>query len=51
MRDSADHHDDVIEVLTELSATAPPPRRQSDRQVWMHPTVPRSPPATPSRQP
>ena len=40
MRDSADHHDDVIEVLTEFIRDRVPRRgRQSDRQVWMHPVT------------
>jgi pentapeptide repeat protein len=37
MRDSAGHHDDVIEVLTEFIRGRTPRRaRQSDHQVWMH---------------
>ena len=48
MRDSADHHDDVIEVLTEFIRDRTPRRgRQSDRQAWMHPvtgSVPDLPP-------
>jgi hypothetical protein len=40
MRDSADHHDDVIEVLTEFIRKGAPRRsRQSGRQVWMHPVT------------
>jgi hypothetical protein len=40
MHDSADHHDDVIEVLTVfIRARAPRRARQSDRQVWMHPVT------------
>jgi hypothetical protein len=40
MRDSADHHDDVIEVLTEfIRGRAPRRARQSDHQVWMHPVT------------
>jgi hypothetical protein len=40
MRDSAEHHNDVIEVLTEFIRDRAPRRaRQSDRQVWMHPVT------------
>jgi uncharacterized protein YjbI with pentapeptide repeats len=40
MRDSAEHHDDVIEVLTEFIRDRAPRRiRQSDHQVWMHPVT------------
>jgi hypothetical protein len=40
MRDSAGHHDDVIEVLTEFIRDRAPRRaRRSDRQVWMHPVT------------
>jgi hypothetical protein len=40
MRDSASHHDDVIEVLTEFIRNRAPRRaRQSGRQVWMHPVT------------
>ena len=40
MRDSADHHDDVIEVLIEfIRGRAPELARQSDRQMWMHPVT------------
>ena len=39
MRDSAEHHDDVIEVLTEFIRDRAPRRRQSDRQAWMHPVT------------
>jgi hypothetical protein len=40
MRDSPDHHDDVIEVLTEfIRGRAPHLARQSDRQAWMHPVT------------
>jgi hypothetical protein len=48
MRDSAGHHDDVIEVLTEFIREGAPRRaRQSDHQGWMHPvtgSVPDLPP-------
>jgi hypothetical protein len=44
MRDSADHHDDVIEVLTEFICDRAPFRsRQSEGQVWMHPVTVRFP--------
>jgi hypothetical protein len=40
MRDSADHHDEVIEVLTEFIHDRAPRRAyQSGRQVWMHPVT------------
>jgi hypothetical protein len=39
MRDSAEHHNDVIEVLTEFIRDRAPRRRQSDRQAWMHPVT------------
>jgi hypothetical protein len=39
MHDSAEHHDDVIEVLTEFIRDRAPRRRQSDRQAWMHPVT------------
>jgi hypothetical protein len=40
MRDSADHHDDVIEVLTKFIRDRTPRRaRQPDCQVWMHPVT------------
>ena len=40
MRDSADHHDDVIEVLTEFIRDRTPRRGgQADRQMWMHPVT------------
>jgi hypothetical protein len=49
MRDSADHHDDVIEVLTEFIRDRVPHRaRQSDRQVWMHPVTGSIPPSEPT---
>jgi uncharacterized protein YjbI with pentapeptide repeats len=38
MHDSADHHDDVIEVLAEfIRHRAPRSDRQTDRGAWMHP--------------
>jgi len=40
MRDSADHHDDVIEVLTKFTRDRTPRRaRPADRQGWMHPVT------------
>jgi hypothetical protein len=40
MRDSAEHHNDVIEVLTEFIRDRAPRRdRQLGRQVWMHPVT------------
>jgi uncharacterized protein YjbI with pentapeptide repeats len=40
MRDSRDHHDDVIEVLNEfIRGAAPRVVRQSDREAWMHPVT------------
>ncbi len=40
MRDSADHHDEVIEVLTKfIRDRAPRCARQSDHPVWMHPVT------------
>jgi hypothetical protein len=40
MRDSGDHHDDVIEVLTEFIRDRAPRRgSQADRQMWMHPVT------------
>jgi hypothetical protein len=40
MRDSADHHDDVIEVLTQFIRNRAPRRGgQADRQMWMHPVT------------
>ena len=40
MRDSAEHHNDVIEVLTEfINDRAPRRVRQLGRQVWMHPVT------------
>jgi hypothetical protein len=40
MRDSAEHHDDVIEVLTEfIRDRAPRSDRQPDGQAWMHPVT------------
>ncbi|SRR6266516_981207 len=47
MRDSAEHHDDVIEVLTAFTRDRTSRRaHQADCQVWMHPvtgSVPGSP--------
>src|SRR5262245_10565207 len=40
MRDSAGHHDDVIEVLTKfIRDRTPRSARQADHQVWMHPVT------------
>src|SRR5262249_39961037 len=40
MRDSADHHDDVIEVLTEfIRGAVPHLADQSDGQAWLHPVT------------
>ena len=40
MRDSAEHHNDVIEVLTEfIRDRAPRSDRQLGHQVWMHPVT------------
>jgi hypothetical protein len=44
MRDSASHHDDVIEVLSQFIRhrapnVVPPVAGQSDRQAWMHPVT------------
>ena len=40
MRDSAEHHNDVIEVLTAfIRDRAPRSDRQLGRQVWMHPVT------------
>jgi uncharacterized protein YjbI with pentapeptide repeats len=40
MRDSAGHHDDVIEVLAKfIRGRAPRRARRPDRQVWMHPVT------------
>ena len=40
MRDSAEHHNDVIEVLTEfIRDRAPRSDHQLGRQVWMHPVT------------
>ena len=39
MRDSADHHNDVIEVLTEFIRDRTPCCAQPERQVWMHPVA------------
>jgi hypothetical protein len=52
MRDSPDHHDDVMEVLTEfIRGGVPHVARQSDHQAWMHPvtgSVPDPPPEEPT---
>jgi hypothetical protein len=49
MHDSAGHHDDVIEVLTEfIRDCAPRCANPSDHQVWMHPVTGSVPDPLPS---